>query len=225
MRILVVEDDSATSDLLRDALVARSHRVTIAKNGSEAIQLADDAMFDIGILDCMLPDIGGIDVLREIRRRDVGFPVIMLTALGAINDRVAGLEAGADDYLVKPFAIEELQARLSALYRRPPLESKPTHFLIGDIEIDMLSRQVRVGSKRVHLQPREFDLLAVLAENAGRTVTRSMFLEQVWTIRYDPRTNIVDSHISRLRTKLKSAGSSEPIETIQGVGYRLRHRD
>jgi two-component system OmpR family response regulator len=222
MRILVVEDDQRTSELLCEALAARGHSTAAAAGGGEAVRLAYQADFDVVVLDRMLPDISGIDVIRELRLRGLSFPILMLTALGAVDDRVAGLEAGADDYLVKPFSIEELQARLCALQRRAPLEARSTRCGVDDLKIDLLSRKVQRGGRNIHLQPREFDLLVVLVRNAGRPVTRKMFLEQVWRIQFDPATNIVDSHISRLRAKLRQGFKDDPIQTIQGVGYQMR---
>jgi len=170
----------------------------------------------------MLPGLNGLDVLRRLRAAKVRAPVLLLTALGGITDRVEGLEAGADDYLVKPFAFAELTARLNALLRRPPLSDVMTRFDVGDVTLDLLRRDVTRGGRAVHLQPREFALLEQLMRNAGRVVTRTMLLEQVWGYHFDPQTNIVESHLSRLRAKLREAGGDDPIETVRGAGYRMR---
>jgi two-component system OmpR family response regulator len=207
--------------LIEDGLVRSAHVVARVETGGQAIEAAARDRFDIAILDRMLPDIDGLAVLEAWRSTGIRMPVLMLTALGSVADRVSGLEVGADDYLVKPFAMDELLARLGALNRRSARDEPPTHYRVGDLSLDLLQRRVRRGSREVHLQPREFDLLAQLMRNAGQPVTRKMFLATVWGIHFDPNTNIVDSHISRLRAKLRQRGS-DPIETLQGVGYRLR---
>jgi len=220
MRILLVEDDVQTALLIESGL-ERSHAVTRADSGTAAIAAARAGEFDVAILDRMLPDLDGLAVLDAWRLLDIRMPVLMLTALGSVADRVSGLEGGADDYLVKPFAMDELIARVAALNRRSMRDEPPTHYRVGDLSLDLLQRRVRRGGRDVHLQPREFDLLHQLMRNPGQAVTRKMFLATVWGIHFDPNTNIVDSHISRLRAKLRH-GSSDPIETLQGVGYRLR---
>ena len=220
VRILLVEDDVQTALLIAEGL-ARSHSVLHVESGADAIQAVRSAEFDVAILDRLLPDMDGVAVLESWRSADVRMPVLMLTALGAVADRVSGLEGGADDYLVKPFAMDELLARVAALKRRSTRDEPPTHYRIGELSLDLLLRRVKFGSREVHLQPREFDLLAQLVRNAGQPVTRKMFLATVWGIHFDPNTNIVDSHISRLRSKLRQRGS-DPIETLQGIGYRLR---
>jgi two-component system OmpR family response regulator len=222
MNILVVEDDRQTGELIVGELTREGHRVTLARTGSEAFHVGVSGGFDVAILDRMLPDIDGIETLQHLRRQNRDLPILMLTALDSITDRVRGLDAGADDYLAKPFAFQELVARLAALHRRPMLGSQSLQFAVGDISIDLLRRRVTRANRDVNLKPREFELLALLAENVGRAVTRKMFLEQIWRIHYDPNTNIVESHISRLRTKLREGFETDPIETIQGTGYRLR---
>jgi len=220
VRILLVEDDVQTALLLEEGL-APSHRVMHVETGAEAIHAGHSLTFDIAILDRMLPDMDGLAVLHDWRAADIRMPVLVLTALGTVADRVSGLEGGADDYLVKPFAMDELLARIGALKRRSLRDAPPTHYRVGDISLDLLLRRVRRGDCDVHLQPREFDLLVQLMRNAGEPVTRKMFLATVWGIHFDPTTNIVDIHISRLRSKLRQRGS-DAIETLQGVGYRLR---
>lgn len=207
--------------LLIESSLARSYTVVRVENGADAIASARTGDFDVAILDRMLPDMDGLAILDAWRKFDIRMPVLMLTALGSVTDRVSGLEGGADDYLVKPFAMDELMARIAALNRRSMRDEPPTHYRVGDLSLDLLERRVKRAGRDIHLQPREFDLLYLLMRNPGQAVTRKMFLASVWAIHFDPNTNIVDSHISRLRSKLRHGGS-DPIETLQGVGYRLR---
>jgi len=222
MRILICEDDAETSGFIERGLVELGHAVTSAADGEQALQLGAAQSFDAIILDRMLPQIDGIEILRRWRADGVKTPVLMLTALGGIVDRVGGLEAGADDYLVKPFAFAELAARLAALLRRPPISDTPTRLENGAISLDLLRREVRREGREIHLQPREFALLEQLVRHAGKVVTRTMFLESVWGFHFDPQTNIVESHLSRLRSKLNEGFSVDPIETLRGIGYRMR---
>lgn len=222
MHILLAEDDIETACFIAEGLAALGHQVTQAATGPLALQGASDATFDAVILDRMLPGLDGLEVLRRLRALPNRVPVLVLTALGGIADRVDGLDAGADDYLVKPFAFVELVARLNALVRRAPGPESTTRIEIGDITLDLLRREVTRGGRPVHLQPREFALLEQLMRNAGRIVTRTMFLERVWGFHFDPQTNIVESHLSRLRAKLREGFSDDPIETIRGSGYRIR---
>lgn len=223
MRILLVEDDDVTADLIVHGLEGLGHRVVHVATGSEAVRaVEDESGYDVAVVDRLLPDIDGITVLRHWRAGGIHLPALMLTALGTVADRVRGLEGGADDYLVKPFALSELHARLAALQRRPVLGEMPTQLEAGDIQIDLLMRRVRRAGREIHLQPREFDLLALMMRHPGKEITRKMFLESVWGITFDPSTNIVDSHISRLRAKLNHGFADNPIETLHGVGYRVR---
>ncbi|MDX5985527.1 response regulator transcription factor [Sphingomonas echinoides] len=222
MHILLAEDDTETARFIAEGLTALGHQVTHVATGPLALQAASDATFDAVILDRMLPGLDGLEVLRQLRAVPNRVPVLVLTALGGIADRVDGLDAGADDYLVKPFAFVELAARLNALARRVPGPEQTTRIEIGEIALDLLRREVTRCGKPVHLQPREFALLEQLMRQAGRVVTRTMFLENVWGFHFDPQTNIVESHLSRLRTKLREGFSDDPIETIRGSGYRIR---
>lgn len=222
MRILLAEDDAETAAFIERGLGELGHVVTRVADGENALHLGAMETFDTIVLDRMLPGIEGLDVLRRLRAASVRIPVLVLTAKGGIADRVAGLDAGADDYLVKPFALAELAARLNALLRRPPISDVITRIEIGDIVLDVLRRDVTRGGRPVHLQPREFALLDLLMRNAGRVVTRTMFLEHVWGFHFDPQTNIVESHLSRLRSKLREGFADDPIETIRGAGYRMR---
>jgi len=222
MRVLLAEDDAETAGFVAYGLGELGHVVTHVATGEDALHHGIVETFDVVVLDRMMPGIDGIEVLKRWRAAGVTAPVLMLTALGGIADRVSGLDAGADDYLVKPFAFAELAARLAALRRRPPISEVATRVEVGDIVLDALKRQVWRAGREIHLQPREFALLDLLMRNADKVVTRTMFLEQVWDFHFDPQTNIVETHLSRLRTKLKGNGAPDPIETLRGVGYRMR---
>ncbi len=222
MRILIAEDDADTAARIADCLTGQGHEVAVAATGPAALELASIGVYDVMIFDRLLPGLDGLSVMTSLRARDCATPVLMLTALGGIADRVEGLEAGADDYLVKPFAPDELVARVHALGRRPVLGAAMTRLQAGDIVLDLMRRQCSRAGRSVLLQPREFELLELLVRNAGRVVTRRMFLETVWGFRFDPQTNIVQSHLSRLRSKLREGFESDPIETVRGEGYILR---
>jgi len=227
MKLLLVEDDREVAAYVRRALSEVGHTVDVATAGRDGLLLAAAEPYDVIVLDRMLPQIDGLSILRTIRASSVKTPVLLLTALGGIDDRVEGLEAGADDYLVKPFAIAELLARVNALARRPPTQDAPTTLRVADLEMNLLRRTVTRGGIRLDLQPREFQLLEHLMRNAGRVVTRTMLLESVWDFHFDPKTNIVETHISRLRGKLAKGGGngSELIHTVRGAGYCLREPD
>lgn len=222
MQILVAEDDNETAEFVARGLCELGHSVIGAVNGPDALHLATTETPDVIVLDRMLPGLDGVAVLRRLRAAKVETPVLLLTALGRIEDRVEGLEAGADDYLVKPFAFSELAARLNALGRRRPLSETPTELAIGSLHMDLLKREVRRDGRAIALQPREFRLLEELMRGADRVVTRTMLLERVWGFHFDPQTNIVETHMSRLRAKLNEGGADDPIETLRGVGYRMR---
>ena len=198
------------------------HNPVVASTGVDALHLLSTAQFDVAVIDRMLPGMDGLSVVRRARAAEIELPVLLLTALGRIEDRVTGLEAGADDYLVKPFAFSEFAARVNALARRPPLQQpEVTRFDVRGIQMDLLKRQVTREGASVHLQPREFRLLEELMREGGKVVTRTMLLERVWNYHFDPQTNIVETHISRLRSKLNEGGKTDPIETVRGVGYRF----
>ncbi|TPG14315.1 response regulator transcription factor [Sphingomonas oligophenolica] len=222
MRILIAEDDDDTAGFVERGLGELGHAVTRVGDGEDALHLGLVESFDVAILDRLLPQLDGVEILKRWRAGGVRMPVLMLTALGGIEDRVIGLGAGADDYLVKPFAFAELAARIAALLRRPPISEAPTAFHVGDVDLDLLRREVRRGGHEVRLQPREYALLELLMRNAGRVVTRTMFLESIWGFHFDPQTNIVESHLSRMRSKLNGGFDTDPIETLRGVGYRMR---
>ena len=221
MKILVVEDDEGTADFIAAGLAARGHEATLARDGREGYERASADRFDVIVLDRMLPKLDGLGVVALMRGDGVSTPVLFLTNLSGVDDRVDGFEAGGDDYLVKPFAFEELMARLTALARRPTLGASPTLLVAGDLEMDLVARTVRRGAEAIELQPREFRLLEFLMRSEGRLVTRKMLLEQVWDYHFDPKTNIVETHISRLRGKIDRAGPSL-IQTVRGAGYMLR---
>jgi two-component system OmpR family response regulator len=221
LKVLVVEDDAETRTYIERGLRELGHAVSTAADGREALFLATGESYDAMIVDRMLPGLDGMTVLRSIRSAGVTTPVLMLTALARVEDRVEGLDAGADDYLVKPFAFTELSARLNALARRPAVATAETMLNAGDVEMNLLKREVRRGGRRVDLQPREFALLEELMRNSGRIVTRTMLLERVWDFHFDPKTNIVETHISRLRSKLNAGFESDVIQTVRGSGYLI----
>ena len=221
MRILIAEDDRETAEFIRRGLGELGHNPVVADNGIDALHLLSTDRFDVAILDRMLPRLDGLSVLRRIRSAEIEVPVLVLTALGRIEDRVAGLDSGGDDYLVKPFAFSELAARVNALARRRPLQRPVTLLERGGIALDLLKRRVLRDGETIILQPREFQILEELMREEGRVVTRTMLLERVWNYHFDPRTNIVDTHISRLRSKLNAGGKQDLIETVRGSGYRM----
>lgn len=223
MRILVIEDDAATRAYVQKGLAELGHAVDTSADGRDGLLRASSGEFDVLIVDRMLPGMEGLGVVRTLRAAGVKTPVLLLTALGGIDDRVAGLDAGGDDYLVKPFAFSELAARVNALGRRPPLaRGQPTVLRVADLELDLVERTATRAGVRLELQPREFRLLEYLMRNAGRVVTRTMLLEKVWEFHFDPRTNIVETHISRLRAKVDRGHEVALIQTIRGAGYVLR---
>ena len=223
MKLLMIEDDTETADYVTRGLTQHGHLVDHAPDGRGGLLMAGAGDYDVLIVDRMLPGLDGLGLVRTLRGAGVKTPVLFLTALRGVGDRVQGLEAGGDDYLVKPFAFAELLARVQALGRRPPLSDVPTSLRVADLEIDLLKRKVLRGGEAVELQPREFRLLEFLMRHAERVVTRTMLLEGVWDFHFDPKTNIVETHISRLRAKLSRAGHDpELIHTIRGSGYVLR---
>ena len=224
MRVLVIEDDAETGSYLRRGLREQGHVVDIATNGRDGLFMATSEAYDILIVDRMLPHLDGLSVVKTARATGLKTPVLFLTTMSGVGDRVEGLEAGADDYLVKPFAFAELSARINALARRPPMAQVETVLKVADLEMDLISREVRRAGLDIDLQPREFRLLEYLMRNAGRVVTRTMLLESVWDFHFDPKTNIVETHISRLRSKIDRGFDTGLIETVRGSGYILRAR-
>lgn len=221
-RILVVEDDKSTGHYIVEGLRQSGHRVELSTDGRDALFQATDGSFDAIILDRMLPGMDGLAVLQALRAARIDTPVLLLSALGSVDDRVAGLTAGSDDYLVKPFAFAELQARLNLMLRkRGHVRAVETRLECGDLSIDLLTREVKRGPRRIELQPREYRLLEYLTRHKGQVVTRTMLLEGVWDYHFDPLTNVIDVHISRLRRKIEAEGESPLIHTVRGAGYRL----
>lgn len=221
MHLLVVEDDRDTREFIRNGLNQAGHTVDVAGDGREGLIAATTADFDLIVLDRMLPEVDGLTVVRTLRASGSRVPVIILSALGEIDHRVAGLRAGGDDYLVKPFAFSELEARIEALARRTSPEGPVTVLKLADLEMDLMARSVRRGDTLLELQPREFRLLEYLLRHAGQVVTRTMLLEHVWDYHFDPQTNVIDVHISRLRAKLDRGFEPALLQTVRGVGYRL----
>jgi two-component system OmpR family response regulator len=221
MRILLVEDDVEAADYIAQGLRDEGHELHIAPDGRSGLIRATGEDWDLLIIDRMLPGLEGLALTRTLRAADINTPVLFLTALGGIDDRVTGLNAGGDDYLVKPFALAELIARVAALGRRPQRTAPETVLGVADLEVDLLSRSVRRAGELIELQPREYELLEYLIKHAGQVVTRTMLLESVWGFHFDPLTNFVESHISRLRSKINN-GRPDLIETVRGSGYRLR---
>jgi len=221
LRILLVEDDTETADYVRRGLDEAGHNVATSADGREGLFRAAGEDWDLLIVDRMLPGLDGIALVRTLRSSGIECPVLFLTTLGGIDDRVAGLNAGADDYLIKPFAFCELAARVTALGRRAHRVAPETKLKVADIEMDLLARTVKRGRQTIDLQPREFRLLEYLMRHAEQVVTRTMLLEQVWDLHFDPHTNVVESHISRLRGKI-DCGLGSLIHTVRGAGYSLR---
>ncbi len=225
MKILLVEDDKEAAAYMRRALSEAGHMMDHAATGREGLMLAVGEAYDVIVLDRMLPQLDGLTILRTMRAASVKTPVLLLTALGGIDDRVEGLEAGGDDYLVKPFAFAEFLARVNALARRPPPQDVPSALQVADLRMDLLKHTVVRAGQRIELQPREYQLLEYLMRNAGRVVTRTMLLESIWDFHFDPKTNIVETHMSRLRGKVDRGQPKELIHTVRGAGYCLREPD
>lgn len=223
MRVLVVEDDNTIREFLTRALAESGFRVDACAQGSQGEKLALEGVHDAMVVDLTLPDIDGLELIQRLRSQGVTAPVLILSARRSVDERVLGLEKGGDDYMTKPFAVAELQARLRALLRRStPGQSETTRLRVGDLEIDLIRREARRGGNELQLTQQEFALLEYLCRNAGRVVTRAMVLDHVWKMRIDTSTNIVDVHIHRLRNKVDRDSERPLIRTIRGVGYLLR---
>ncbi|MEI6642673.1 MAG: response regulator transcription factor [Novosphingobium sp.] len=223
-RILLVEDDQQIADYIVSGLAEEGFTVDRADNGRDGLFLATDSLFDLVVLDRMLPGMDGLALLKAMRAADVPTPVILLSALGSTDDRISGLTAGADDYLSKPFSFGELLARIHALLRRAAggvRQAQETTLRCADLELDRLTRQVKRGMRKIALQPREFRLLEYMLMHAGEVVTRTMLLEAVWDYHFDPGTNVIDVHISRLRRKIDDGEVRALFHTVRGAGYRL----
>ena len=222
MHVLLVEDDANTADFVVKGLRQAGYTLDLAANGKDGLFLALEQPFDAIVLDRMLPGLDGLTLLRTLRSAGNTTPVLLLSALGEVDDRVEGLRAGGDDYLVKPFVLAELQARLEALLRRGDVKVADMVLRVADLELDRLMRQARRGGRQIELQPREYQLLEYLMLHAGQVVTRMMLLEGVWDYHFDPQTNVIDVHISRLRAKIDKGEERLLLHTVRGAGYSLR---
>jgi two-component system OmpR family response regulator len=220
--ILVVEDDQETACQLVDSLTINGYRVNLAANGSEALSLGLSGDYAVITIDRMLPDIDGIAVMQRLREQGIAAPVLIISALGEIDERVRGLRAGGDDYLTKPFSFIELLARVEALARRSDTVIRETLLRVGDLEMDLVSRSVSRRGRHVSLLPREFQLLEYLIRNQGHVVSRAMLLQHVWDLHFDPTTNIIDVYVGRVRRKVDDQQAYPLIHTVRGVGYCLR---
>ncbi len=222
MHILLIEDDLDVADYIGRGLRDNHHRVEHVADGLDGLQRSQSETFDALIVDRMLPGLNGLQVIEALRRNGNKVPVLILSALGEVDDRVNGLRAGGDDYLVKPFAFAELMARLEAILRRQQISSYDTRLKVADLEMDMLSHRVSRAGQVLNLQPREYKLLEYLMRHAGQVVTRTMLLEKVWDYHFDPQTNVIDVHISRLRQKIDRGFDRALLSTVRGAGYLLQ---
>jgi two-component system OmpR family response regulator len=222
MRILLVEDDRKIASFVVKGLKAAGYAVDHAPDGEEGLHLALTQSYDTAIVDIMLPKLDGLTLIGRMRAAKVGTPVIILSAKGSVDDRVKGLQTGSDDYLTKPFAFSELLARVQALMRRAGGISEPTRLNLGDLSINLLTREVTRGGRKIELQPLEFSLLEYLTRNAGRVVSKTMIMEHVWDYNFDPQTNVVEARMSRLRDKINRGFDKKLIQTVRGVGYVLK---
>ena len=221
MKLLIVEDDIEAAEVMLRGLAEAGHECVSVPDGEAGLIAAKGAKFDVMVVDRMMPKLDGISMVETIRRDGDQTPVLFLSALGEISDRVSGLKAGGDDYLVKPYAFAELIARVEALARRRETGSVQTLLRVGDLEMDLIGREVRRQGKEIDLQPREFQLLEYLMRNGGQSVTRTMLLEKVWEYHFDPQTNVIDVHVSRLRSKIDKGFERAMLQTVRGAGYRL----
>jgi two-component system OmpR family response regulator len=221
MKILVVEDDAATGAYIADGLREEGHSVDLIASGADGLVQATIGSYDVMVVDRMLPGLDGMTLVKTLRATKNATPVLLLTAMGGVDDRIEGLHAGADDYLVKPFSFGELSARIAAIGRRPKIQDEPVTLTVADLEMNLLNRKVTRAGQTIELLPREFALLEQLMRRKGRVQTRTMLMESVWDIHYDPLTNVVDTHISRLRAKIDKPFRSDLIETVRGAGYRI----
>ena len=222
MRVLVIEDDRETAQFLRKALKESGQNADFAGDGEAGLGMALEGAYDVLIVDRMLPRRDGLSVVKAVRAVGVRTPVLILSALGDVDDRVKGLRSGGDDYLTKPFAFSELLARIEALARRSVPEEQATRYVVGDLVLDRLSHKVTRAGEPIPLQPREYRLLEYLMKHAGQVVTRTMLLENVWDYHFDPQTNVIDVHVSRLRAKIDKGFDKPLLQTVRGAGYMIR---
>ena len=221
MRILIVEDDLEAAEAMARGLGEAGHDCVRGADGEEGLTAARDGAFDVMVVDRMMPRMNGLQLVETLRREGDHTPVLFLSALGEVGDRVDGLQAGGDDYLVKPYAFAELIARIEALARRRETGSVQTLLKVGELEMDLIARTVHRVGKEIDLQPREFQLLEFMMRHAGQSVPRTMLLEKVWHYHFDPQTNVIDVHISRLRSKIDKGFDRPMLQTVRGAGYRL----
>ncbi|MFZ5670869.1 MAG: response regulator transcription factor [Pseudomonadota bacterium] len=221
MRILIIEDDVEAAEAMIRGLTEAGYDCVHAADGAAGLGEAQKRGFDVLIVDRMMPRMDGVQVVETLRREGDATPVLFLSALGEVGDRVDGLKAGADDYLVKPYAFPELIARVEALSRRRETGAVATTLKVGDLEMNLIARTVHRGATEIDLQPREFQLLEFMMRHAGQSVTRTMLLEKVWEYHFDPQTNVIDVHISRLRSKIDKGFERQMLQTVRGAGYRL----
>lgn len=222
MRVLIIEDDKETAEFLQKSMKENGHTVELANDGEAGLEVARMGAFDVLIIDRMMPRLDGLSVIKALRAGGIQTPVLVLSALGDVDDRVKGLRAGGDDYLTKPYAYMELLARIEALTRRAVPEEQETRYTVGDLVLDRLSHRVTRAGEAVVLQPREYRLLEYLMKHAGQVVTRTMLLENVWDYHFDPQTNVIDVHVSRLRGKIDKNFDRPLLHTVRGSGYVLR---
>jgi two-component system OmpR family response regulator len=221
MRILLIEDDGKTAEYVSRGLAEAGHTCDVVNDGRDGLYQATREPYDVLVVDRMLPGLDGLSVIKAVRAAQVKVPAIFLTAVGGVDDRVEGLEAGGDDYLVKPFAFSELLARLNALARRPRATEEKTLLRIADLELDLIKRHASRAGQVIDLQPREFTLLEVLMRGDGRVLTRTMLLELVWDFHFDPKTSVVETHISRLRSKIDKPFEVQLLHTVRNTGYSI----
>ena len=224
MRILLIEDDRQTTDYVARGFAESGHRCDTLADGQDGLYQATRERYDVLVVDRMLPGLDGLSLVKALRAANVVTPVLFLTAVSGVDDRVEGLDAGADDYLVKPFAFSELLARVSALNRRPPVQTDATKLRVHDLELDLIRRKVERRGTVIDLQPKEFELLEFLMRSEGRVVTRTMLLEHVWGFHFDPKTSVVETHISRLRAKIDRPFGEPLLHTVRNIGYALHAR-
>jgi two-component system, OmpR family, response regulator len=222
MRLLIIEDDEEAAAFIAKALRESGHSADVAHDGGVGLSMAREEGYDVLVVDRMLPVLDGLSIIRTLREEGSDVPVLILSALGEVDDRVKGLKSGGDDYLTKPFAFSELLARVEALARRVQPEEQKTSYVIGDLVLDRLSHRVARGGEVIQLQPREYRLLEYLMKHAGQVVTRTMLLEGVWDYHFDPQTNVIDVHISRLRSKIDKNFDIPLLHTVRGAGYVMR---
>ena len=225
MRVLIIEDDNNVADYVAKGLKESGYKVDRAEDGKQGLVMATTETYDALVVDRMLPHVDGLTIIQTLRAADDNTPVLILSALGEVDDRVKGLKAGGDDYLVKPFAFAELLARIEAILRRQESSNTQTRLKVADLEMDLLAHKVTRAGQNFNLQPREYKLLEYLMRHAGQVVTRTMLLENVWDYHFDPQTNVIDVHISRLRQKIDKGFDKQLLTTVRGAGYMLDDPD